>query len=364
MLLERENELEAAGAALGRCAEGEGGVVAFVGPAGIGKSELLSGLVRAATDEGMTVLAARGTELERDFAFGIARQLFETEIANASEQERGEIFDGAARLAAPMLDPLAAGEAAPTLDPTFASLHGLYWLTANLAARNPMLLAVDDVHWADLASLRWLVHLAGRLEGVPALLAVAIREPEPGVDEPLIEELQAAPGTLILRPAPLTHAALAGVIAERLGKAPELAFTEACHASTAGNPFLAQELLAALEMEGLEPTAANAASIGDLGPTRVARSVLARIGRLPDDCRELAVALAVVGDGTTLAIAAELARLSREEAAAAADELALAGVLRQTEQLGFAHPIVAAAVRSDLPPRQREALHREAARIL
>src|SRR5262245_49434545 len=339
-------------------------MLTFVGPAGIGKSALLAELVEAADEDGITVLRARGTELERDFAFGIARQLFEPALASLPEGERKELFEGAAGLAAPLLDPAAAPGTAPSLDPSFATLHGLYWLTANLASRQPILIAVDDVHWADRASLRSLVHLGARLEGVPALLALAIREPEPGLDEPLVEELLLQPGSESITPAPLSRGAVGQMTLESLGAEPDPEFISACERSTGGNPFLVQELLAELNQDGQAPTKANASAVGGLGPRNVARSVLGRIGRLPASCLALATALAVLGDGTLLPIVAELAELDLDQAAGAADQLTVAGILARSEQLGFAHPIFAAAVRSDLPPRRQESMHRQAARLL
>ena len=65
---------------------------------------------------------------------------------------------------------------------TRQALHGLYWLTANLAAEQPLLILVDDAHWADPPSLRWLAYLAQRLDGLPAALIVAARPGEPLLD--------------------------------------------------------------------------------------------------------------------------------------------------------------------------------------
>ncbi|GEL19259.1 ATP-binding protein [Pseudonocardia asaccharolytica] len=79
-------------------------------------------------------------------------------------------------------------------------LHGLYWLTANLAARDPLLIAVDDAHWADPASLRFLNYLARRLDGLTVLLVVAARPTATGSGA----ALRAARGDAALRPAPLT----------------------------------------------------------------------------------------------------------------------------------------------------------------
>jgi hypothetical protein len=74
---------------------------------------------------------------------------------------RAELFSGAAALAEPLFDPASlAGQ--QSADASFAMLHGLYWLAANVAYDRPTVLAIDDLHWADTPSLRWLCYLARR----------------------------------------------------------------------------------------------------------------------------------------------------------------------------------------------------------
>ena len=128
------------------------------GPAGIGKSGLLADL-RARAGDRLLVLAARASELEREFGFGVVRQLFE---AIAADPERGPAaLAGAAAPAASVFGALGDEEGVAS----FAALHGLFWLASNLAAEQPLLLAVDDLHWCDRPSLRFLAYLARRLEG-------------------------------------------------------------------------------------------------------------------------------------------------------------------------------------------------------
>ena len=111
---------------------------------------------------GVQVLGARGSELERSFSYGVVRQLFEPLVASQSADERAELLEGAAALAAPLFDP-AQVAVEPAGDSSLATLHGLYWLTANLAARRPAR-ARRHLHWCDLPSLRWLAYLLPRME--------------------------------------------------------------------------------------------------------------------------------------------------------------------------------------------------------
>ena len=128
-----------------------------------------------------------GSELERDFGFGVVRQWLETRLVRASESERTELLAGAAALAGPVLG-LGGG-----VGDSFAVLHGLYWLVANSAVGGPVVLACDDLQWADEPSLRWLAYLCQRLEGLPVLVAATTRLPRPG-HSPLLTELLAVGG--------------------------------------------------------------------------------------------------------------------------------------------------------------------------
>jgi predicted ATPase len=153
-LVEREVELETVERLLAGAGAGSGGAVVFEGPAGIGKSSLLAAARTAAAAARARVLSARGGELERELPFGIVRQLLEPVVVACDPEEREALLAGAAALAKPVLFP--ADPEAGT-EPSFSALHGLYWLTVNLADAQPLLVAVDDAHWADVASLRWLI---------------------------------------------------------------------------------------------------------------------------------------------------------------------------------------------------------------
>jgi hypothetical protein len=82
-----------------------------------------------------------------------------------------------------------------------------YRLIANLAAERPLLVLVDDLHWADAPSLRWLVHLAPRLEGLPVALVLAARPLTGGREEQLVDRLASDRSVRVLRPAELSETA-------------------------------------------------------------------------------------------------------------------------------------------------------------
>src|SRR3954471_465185 len=295
-LLDRERELAAVTDALDATQRGAGTLLVLEGGAGIGKTRLLASALELASARGMRCLFARGGELERKLPFGVVRQLFEPLLARADAAERARLLEGAAALAAAAVEPAADPTAAPA---TFATLHGLYWLTANLAAQQPLGIFVDDGHWSDGASLRYLAYLARRLEGLCVLVVATVRSGDPHADD-VMETTEAEPNARVLRPGPLGEHAVAALLEEGLGETPDPAFVRACHAATRGNPFLARELVIELREQATTPVLAD---IQRLQLAGVRRAVLGRFTRLPDGATALAHAVAVLGDGAPVATA-------------------------------------------------------------
>jgi hypothetical protein len=156
-LLDRAAELAAITGAVASAVSGAGSALLVEGVAGIGKTSLLAQACAQAAAGGMTVRVAHAAEFEGGYAWGVVRELFQPEVRAGGHGLTGD----AAALAAPALGHAgAAGE-----EDSFSVVHGLYWLTAGIAQRAPLLLAVDDLHWADQPSLRFIAHLARRLDG-------------------------------------------------------------------------------------------------------------------------------------------------------------------------------------------------------
>ncbi|MFN2616089.1 MAG: BREX system ATP-binding domain-containing protein, partial [Thermoleophilaceae bacterium] len=357
-VLERERELTQLDRLVDEVRDGQGRLVLVEGPAGIGKTRLLEEVRALARERGLIVLSARASELDREFPFGIVRQLFEPLIAGVDAKRRAKLLHGAAGLAAPLLGRGGPEQEAPDRDPSLAHFHALYWLTANLAEEEPAALVIDDVHWADASSLRFMQFLLPRLGELPVLLALATRPAEPGAEREPIDSLATDPLGHVLRPAPLSDGAVAGLVACELDAEADPEFSEACHQATGGNPFLLRELLRELVVDGVSPTAAQASVVGQLAPPTVARAVLLRLARLGDEASALARAVSVLGDGVPLHRAAALAGLSGERAGELSAELAGADILTATRPLAFAHPILRSAVYGDIDPGARSRAHR------
>ncbi len=364
-LLEREGELAALHAYVESAASGIGRLIAIEGRAGIGKTRLLLEARAIGAQTGVAVLSARAGELEQDFAYGIVRQLFEPVLASATSDERRELLGGAAALAAPLFDDVQlTGTDEDETDVSFAMLHGLYWLAANVALRRPTMIAIDDLHWADSSSLRWLAHLQRRLEGLPLLVAIATRPPEQSHNEARVTEILADPATAIVRPTSLSRASVGHMARELFGREADEAFVDACWTATGGNPLFVEALLHTIKHEGLEPLAANAERVTEIGPEPVARAVSLRLSRLPSEATVLVRAVAVLGGRAELRHAAALSGLERELASHAATTLARADLLHYEMPLEFTHPVVRTAVYEDMSGAERIAAHRRAATIL
>lgn len=343
-LLERDGELAVLDRLLVEAHDGRGGAVVIEGDPGVGKSSLLAAACERAQDRGMRVLAARGSTLEQGFAFGVARQLLDR--AGIEEIEIPPVAHES---------PGAAG---------FGVIRWLFGAVAEIA-RTPIergaVVSVDDVQWVDDASARFLAHLALRIEQLPIALLVATRADDPGAPAELLAQLQALPRSSRLRPRALSPAGAGALVRAAFGDGADEQLISACMRATGGNPFYLCELMLTLESDEQPPSAAR---VRGMVPPGVLRSVLVRVGRMGEEALALARAVAVLGDGASLRLAAALAGLELSAAARAADRLAQAKILAGGEPLGFAHPMIASTLASDMGRFRRGQDHRRAAELL
>lgn len=354
-LVERDLETSLLERLLDDLTAGTGRLMVLEGPAGIGKTRLLRCASDAARSRGIQVLSARASHLERNFPFGLVLQLFETVVAKPGSRE--DLLAGAAGLATPIFDGhVDANAPADEMSP----LHGLYWLVNNITEQSPTLLVVDDVHWADPASLRFLLYLARRMDDLPLGIVIAARPTELDAPIDLLRELSSQSIANVMQLAALSHHAT-GILMRELW--PE-ATDETCERIwrlTKGNPFLLREILKDMHAKGADP---NDQEISEEVPRSINRALLARLARLPSHAAEVARVLSVMGQDATLPLVRVIVGSNEQGTVDAVDALASIDLVGEDSALTFNHPLIQAAVYESIPEIQRGTLHLEVARVL
>jgi ATP/maltotriose-dependent transcriptional regulator MalT len=319
--------------------------VAVRGEPGIGKTLLLTELAARADDRALTVYAGRATEFEQDVPFGVFIDALEHLLADDPDSEPLAALTAAAGW--------SGGEPAE-LD-RYRLFRGVRAVLEARAADRPIVLILDDLHWADPASVQLTEYLLRRPPRTPVLIALAHRsaQPPPGLADALAR-LDSAAVTLALEP--LTEADVAELFPDQPARRHRL-----LHRATGGNPLYVRTLSGA---DDQTLTALVGQSVDDRGaPERVLLDVLnAELRALVPALRHVTRAAAVVGDPADPDCVAWVAGISADSAATAFDELSRHGlVVAEGPRFRFRHPIVRAAAYWDAPPTWRTHAHRRAA---
>jgi DNA-binding CsgD family transcriptional regulator len=359
IMVERDHELAALDDVCTRARGGHGNVALIEGVAGFGKTALLDAAGQLAQARGLGVLRARGTHLARDIPMELLRGLFGRRLATLSTKQPATVMGGAAGILA---SALGLAEPSPITDRT---LHqATYWLVAELAEHEPTVLLVDDVQWSDRTSLAALVALGNRLDDLPVALILAHRPDADDVVSAALADLS-GPAVVRLHPTPLSRAGVATVLRCHLGATglPDPTIDRAA-LLTGGNPFLVTEVARALaEASGPLSHAALSELMDDVSQSLSSR-LTTRVRRLGQDAVDLAAAVAILGDDCSVGDACAVADLSRERGLRAAAALAGSGVFARARITAFAHPLVRAALSSELLPADRVRLRERAITVL
>jgi DNA-binding CsgD family transcriptional regulator len=348
-LYERGAELAAIDSAVSALESGRGASLLLEARAGRGKSTLVEYALTAGRTAGARTMLVRARHLTSAAPFEVLRRL----LGPAVEELGGvDALVGASRFARPLFVPGA--ELSNGVD------YGCQWLVAWLAEQSPLVLAVDDAHWADSASLRVLLDVQAELSAQPVLLVLASRP----VENPAVQSLLAAMGThpdcMVLTPGTLTRGAVAELIADAVGQQVEEPFVDECVRMSGGNAFYVHELIRQLQ-EGAQGSRPPLPSRNALS---LRRTVTARLGELGVEATQVAQAAAVLGDGCALKVAAELSGLEPSEAVRQAARLEAASILRHGDPVEFVHPLIRRAVEAGMPEVGVGQLHARAARLL
>jgi DNA-binding CsgD family transcriptional regulator len=348
-LYERTAEISAIDAALDRLGERRGSCLVLNGRAGRGKSALVQYAVDRARESGARTWVVRARHLSSAAPFEVLRRL----LGPAVEEAGGvDALDGAARFAIPLFTPGA--------DLSHGVDYGCQWLVAWLAERSPLVLAIDDAHWADGASLRVLLDVQADISVQPVTMIVASRPVENPEVQRLLAAMAAEPDCQVLAPGPLSREAVADIVSEKLGRPADTAFINECLKVSRGNAFYLHELLRPYQTDS-QP---NRQAFVRNGTLSLRRTVAWRLAELGHEATVLAQAAAVLGDGCSLHLAAELAGLDQADAVLQASRLEVASIFRHGDPVEFLHPLLRAAVEAELPDVVRGELHARAARLL
>lgn len=318
-LLERDGELGVVANALREASEA-GSVIVVAGPLGNGKTALVRELRRSADNAGSVVLPAFASPVDRDVAGGVARQLLESPV------ERPVLSE----------------------------------VVRDLGRDKPVLVLVDDLHWVDDESLSALEGLARRIQHLPAVLVVTLREGDPLSRRAAAMSIVGS-ATHRLRPAPLTPAGSAALVGERLGRTCDEEFGHACHEATGGNPLRLTALALAWAIGGKPATAANADAVRVLRPTQSRDRLVACMRAQPEPAKALLKAMAVLAESGHLDFTGALADLDEPDIAESRRALRELGLLVGDR---FAYPDVRDAVEELMTTGEREELCVRAVRVL
>jgi tetratricopeptide (TPR) repeat protein len=367
MLVGRRLAIGTLHSAADAAAGGAGGVVLLAGEAGMGKTALASGAAAYAKDRGAT--AVWGTCWEGDGAPGFWPWI---QVVRALAPKEGEDAapGGAGKASEAMLAELtgAAEERGGVLGDESAIRFRIYDLAATYlrdqAARRPLVVVLDDLHWADLSSLRLLVFLARQLHDAAVLVIGTYRDVEVAATDhparPLLAEL--AGQAELIQLTGLTPAETGQLIEKVCGERPQARLIEAVHGRTAGNPFFAQQIARLLAAQDVPLDRALVTGV----PPAVGDVLARRLARLPGEVVDLLAIASVAGRRFPVATVATLAGATAETAVLLLDRAVRAAVLEQDEpgHLRFSHDLFRDVLYQGLPAARRPALHLEMAGLL
>jgi len=346
-LIGRDGELATLVGELDAVGAGASRAVALSGEAGIGKTRLLRELGNRAELRGLLVLSGSGSELERDLPFSVFVNALDEYVGSLGRHWFGRLENGVqAELASvfPSLSNLADQSAVAPQHERYRSHRAVRLLLQLLAERRPLALVLDDVHWADPASIELLGALLRRPPAARVLIALAYRSSQ--LPDRLSGPLERAGRTATLARidlAPLTQRQtrelLEGVVNDTEAR---FLFDE-----TGGNPFYLEQL-ARSSRSALRAAATPAESPADIGvPPAVAASIGEELRQLHPVIRLVLEGAAVAGDPFEPELAAAAADLAEDASMEAIDELLRADLVRATDvprRFAFRHPLVRRAV--------------------
>ena len=351
-------------------ATGEGRVAVVVGKSGIGKSAVLEWVQRAAEQAEFSLLNVTGYELDKVRVYGLVKRLFHS-LYHLDEEQRKERLGEWYGILAPIFGmSLRQPGEAPEPDNVLHALDAV--MHSHVGEHGPLVLVIDDAHWADASSMKWLAQFALRVREYPILVVVSYRPEE--YDESLaapMDTLNRLAGDGLIRLDALSAEGTATVVRRRFpDHHVDDAFVEHTQRCCGGEPQILREVLRFMHEHGIEPTARSLAHHGE-AMERHATFAYAeshfkrRFARLSPEARRVAVAISILTPHVTIARVASLAEVTEGVTANASAELFEAEFVTDELAPRFSHPLVRRAVYEHcVEPARRSELHSAAARLL
>jgi DNA-binding SARP family transcriptional activator len=347
---------------------GHGRVVSVVGEAGVGKTRLVGELAAEVLGASRRVLWGRCHESEQILPFAPWLEILKSAQGVADEAWIAALPPAMRRELGRLLPELSRGDNDGEPPPEYLMLfEGVSLLLGHVADRQPIVLILEDLHWADEMSVRLLAFISRRLQAWRLLLLVTAREEEL-VDAPMLQrtlaELEREPhvDTLALRP--LSRADTAGLVRAlaRTGRDETAVahLSEQVWRTSAGNPLVVVEAMRAAAHEAVSPGLEGLSL-----PERVRDIVRRQLDRLDERSRELVALASVVGREFEFALLCRASGADEEAVARAVDALTRRHVLHSVgELLDFTHDRVREAAYGEILAPRRKALHRRVAEAL
>ncbi len=368
-LVGRAEEVGSIGALLDELDRGSSAAVAFIGEPGIGKTRLLAELAAEADQRRQLVLSGSASELEQDVPFWVFVDAIEEYVEGLEPRRLDRLADDVrAELALvfPSLFPTKAeGQRALQLE-RYRSHRAVRELLDVLTQTQQLVLILDDLHWADPASIELVAALLQRPPTAPVLLALAVRPRQ--MPERLSNALGRAQrsGTLARFELDALSREEAG---ELLGDNVGRADAETLYEESGGNPFYLEQLARMLDRSGgVTAPASEAVSLGGVHvPSTVAAALAEELGLLSEGARRVLEGAAVAGDPFDPELVAVAADAAEATALDALDELLQLDLVRPTDvprRFRFRHPLVRRAVYETTPGGWRLGAHERCAECL
>ena len=343
----RAGELKVIGTLIEALARGRGGVLVIEGPPGIGKSRLLTEVLALAEKAGVRALFGEAFEYQQTVPFF-------------------SLFMATLRADPPVGDAEALRRLGTSADLRYWVVRDLQAAIHAAAARIPLAILLEDIHWADNATLLALRSLAATRPDAPVLWVLTART---GAGGPAVRETLTAlqsEDARFLRLAAITPDAVADIVQDTVranADASLLHLTIKAH----GNPFLLTELLRGLDEDGrLDVSGGRAVAAGDTLPRRLSDTMQQRLDQLSDAASQVVRVAAVLPDRFSAGLLA--AMLDRQPASGLMSALAEAVradlFVDDGEQLRFRHDLLREATRQCLPQSLRRAMERQSASVM